>query len=1092
MIGNFEKSVGQPRVPFMAGTLPDDFVPRSQEFAKLRRAVLRRSRKQLIAITGAGGYGKTTLAKAICDDRSVQQAFPDGILWVDLGGEPIDSTRKIEGLIARLNYGHSYAMPDEPKEVEADFARLLNECRILLVIDDVRTETDLQPFLQGGEHCVHLITTRNERVLPRARWVQIGAMSEEEAVQLLSTDLEKSIHSAEDWLALHLLATRLGKWPILLELVNRALLAKIRRHQLLPDALNAVNNTLDTQGLTGFDEGNPLAVAQTLKVSFDLLKPGEYDRYQELAIFPENVDIPLTTVQKLWGASSRLDDQAMENLCVYLSELSLLYCDLTKDKEHIRLHDVFRTYLQEKINTEELQDYHRRLLNSYKCQRWAELPRNEPYLWKHLAEHLIGAGRSEELVTTVKDGGYLATKTPLCNVYSIEADIDAAIKQAPADASLRLLKRNIARVSHLLNRCKSPEEVAGVLHSRLSRLPKLSSICHDLEKLTRPFLTSWYQFMDLSDPALMRTLKGHENRVRGCAVDPWGNFIVSASDDETLKFWRAETGGEQDTLKGHTKGVNGCAIDPREGKFIVSASSDKTLRVWKTESRAQLRILKGHTSGVYGCAISPDGKWIVSTSSDKTLRVWNAQGRIKRHIQTDHTDIVNGCAVSPDGKWIISTSSDGTLKVWDADTGMLQFTLADHASGVYSCAVSPDGKWIVSASDDNTLKVWDVYTRGEPRTLKGHTEGVYGCAVSPDGKRIVSASSDGTLKVWDAGTGSALYTLEGHNGKVYGCAVSPDGKWIVSASDDNTLKMWYMEIEEKRPTTILYKKGTVTTCAVSPSDDYIVSTSVTEISSFDGILTVWDAQQGTERPNLVGHIDRVSGCAVSPDGSWVVSGSGETLKVWDAYTGAILYTLEGHTSVVNGCAVSPDGKWIVSASYDNTLKVWDAYTGAILHTLEGHTNWVRGCAVSSSRYYIVSNSDDGTLKVWNARTWTELHTLNGHIGRVNSCAISPDGKWIVSASDDRTLKKWDAETGAELRTLNDHIDRVNSCAISPDGKWIASASDDETLKVWDAQTGKCLTTLLVDGALRTCAFYSDGIHLVAGGEGGVYFLRLIQ
>jgi len=111
---------------------------------------------------------------------------------------------------------------------------------------------------------------------------------------------------------------------------------------------------------------------------------------------------------------------------------------------------------------------------------------------------------------------------------------------------------------------------------------------------------------------------------------------------------------------------------------------------------------------------------------------------------------------------------------------------------------------------------------------------------------------------------------------------------------------------------------------------------------------------------------------------------------------------------------------------------------------------------------------------------------------VNSCAISPDGKWVVSASDDRTLKKWDAETGAELRTLNDHIGRVNSCAISPDGKWIVSASDDETLKVWDAQTGKCLTTLRVDGALKACAFFSDGIRLVAGGEGGVYFLKLIQ
>ena len=39
-----------------------------------------------------------------------------------------------------------------------------------------------------------------------------------------------------------------------------------------------------------------------------------------------------------------------------------------------------------------------------------------------------------------------------------------------------------------------------------------------------------------------------------------------------------------------------------------------------------------------------------------------------------------------------------------------------------------------------------------------------------------------------------------------------------------------------------------------------------------------------------------------------------------------------------GCAVSPDGTWIVSASADHTLKIWDAATGAERATLSGHTS----------------------------------------------------------------------------------------------------------------------------------------------------------
>ena len=43
---------------------------------------------------------------------------------------------------------------------------------------------------------------------------------------------------------------------------------------------------------------------------------------------------------------------------------------------------------------------------------------------------------------------------------------------------------------------------------------------------------------------------------------------------------------------------------------------------------------------------------------------------------------------------------------------------------------------------------------------------------------------------------------------------------------------------------------------------------------------------------------------------------------------------------MNGCAVSPDGAWIVSASDDSTLRIWDAATGTERATLTGHTDTV--------------------------------------------------------------------------------------------------------------------------------------------------------
>jgi WD40 repeat protein len=1081
----------QVRVPFMVEDLPDDLVSRPQEFEWLLNTILDEQREEPIANTvallGAGGYGKTTITKALCHNERVQEAFDDGILWVKLGEKPASLIGKVEDLIFMLIHERpGFATIDA---ATAYFAELLDDRDILLVVDDVWNEVHLKPFLQGGTHCTRLITTRDERVPPRnSQRIQVGAMGEQEAVDLLATGLEGSVHSVSDRQALHRLAARLGKWALLLKLVNRALLEWIRRGESLPSAMEDVNRILDEKGLTGFDAQNSdersQAVAKTLEVSFELLRPEEYIRYRKLAVFPENTDIPLTTIQRLWSATSQLDYLGTKSLCLYLFDLSLLsHCDLVK--RTIRLHDVIRTYLQYEVGAVGLVAFHQQLLDAYDCPRWAELPRDEPYMWEHLAEHLIGAGRGEELVATVKDGGYLAAKTHVRSVYAMETDLDMAMKPAPTDASLRLLKRDLARVSHLLNRCKTLHEVAGVLDSRLSRLSELSNVRITLEEdLPRPFLTSWHAFVDLSHAALIRTLEGHTDWVKGCAFDPLGDFIVSASFDETLKVWDAQTGAELHTLKGHTFKVNGCAVDPL-GDFIVSASSDETLKVWDAQTRTESHALTGHTGEVYGCAVSPLGDFIVSASSDETLKVWDAQTRTELHILTNHTDIVNGCTVDPLGDFIVSASSDETLKVWDAHTGVLRLTLTGHARGVYGCAVSPNGNWIVSASADNTLKVWDAHTGSQLRTLTGHTDGVYGCAVSPDGNWIVSASYDKTLKVWDAYTGDVRLTLTGHTDGVYGCAVSPDGNWIVSASYDKTLKMWNAQ-GEAEILTMAGHKDRVNGCAVSPLGDYIVSASA------DGTLKVWDAQQGTEHLNLVGHTNWVRACAVSPNGNWIVSASDdETLKVWDTETGDLRLTLTGHTGGVNGCAVSPDGNWIVSASDDKTLKVWDVQTGDARLALQGHTDWVYGCVVSPSGDFIVSSSDDKTLKVWDARTGTERLTLTGHTGGVYGCAVSPDGNWIVSASYDKTLKVWDAYTGNIRLTLSDHKDRVNGCAVSPLGSYIVSASADETLKVWDAQEGACLMTLHVDGELQACAFCPDGIHLVAGGEGGIYFLKLI-
>jgi len=118
---------------------------------------------------------------------------------------------------------------------------------------------------------------------------------------------------------------------------------------------------------------------------------------------------------------------------------------------------------------------------------------------------------------------------------------------------------------------------------------------------------------------------------------------------------------------------------------------------------------------------------------------------------------------------------------------------------------------------------------------------------------------------------------------------------------------------------------------------------------------------------------------------------------------------------VRSCAVSPDGTWIVSASADNTLKMWDAASGTERTPIAGDTAVCY--AISPDGAWIVCDSGDSGPRILDAATGAERVTFTGHTGWVNDCAVSPDGTLVVSASNDRTLRIWDVATGTERAVL---------------------------------------------------------------------------
>jgi hypothetical protein len=67
-------------------------------------------KKTPLAIHGAGGFGKTVLATALCHEPEVIQAFPDGTVWVTLGEKNPEVERKLAEIYRALT-GNEPAVP---------------------------------------------------------------------------------------------------------------------------------------------------------------------------------------------------------------------------------------------------------------------------------------------------------------------------------------------------------------------------------------------------------------------------------------------------------------------------------------------------------------------------------------------------------------------------------------------------------------------------------------------------------------------------------------------------------------------------------------------------------------------------------------------------------------------------------------------------------------------------------------------------------------------------------------------------------------------------------------------------------------------
>ena len=252
--------------------------------------------------------------------------------------------------------------------------------------------------------------------------------------------------------------------------------------------------------------------------------------------------------------------------------------------------------------------------------------------------------------------------------------------------------------------------------------------------------------------------------------------------------------------------------------------------------------------------------------------------------------------------------------------------------------------------------------------LQGHKNAILDLRWTADGENLVTCSPDKTVRCWDARVGEQVKQMKGHAGFVNACDAAPTGApLVVSAADDATARVW--DLRAKGAVAIFRTKLPATAVAFSAdASGVFVGGLDNDLKMFD-IRVAGGGEDDARGPSMTlrGHTDTITGVAVSPDGTHVLTNAMDgTLRRWDARPfcegDRCVGTLVGHEhnfeKALLRCAWSADGKRVSAGSSCRNVHVWDVASGRALYKLPGHLGTVHDVAFHPKEPIIASGGAD--------------------------------------------------------------------------------------------------------------------------------------
>lgn len=583
------------------------------------------------------------------------------------------------------------------------------------------------------------------------------------------------------------------------------------------------------------------------------------------------------------------------------------------------------------------------------------------------------------------------------------------------------------------------------------------------------------QFIRIWDMTLgkeIASFTAHESEINSLHYSPDGRYLISSSDDSTVKIWNAYDFSLLKTIRSPKPEWE--AIFTPDSKQIVVGGKDSLIKFIDLAGGEITRTLKLHKGAISTLQFSPvNNEVLFSAATDSMIYKWDLTNNTMDHWYKEKGKIVY-MGLSNNARYMYNVTTEGYINLWDLERsekvhkGTINMYTGDDTTSFSpgrfaKPAFSPDSRILTFAGSRDSLVMYYLPTNQFRNYFRRSGDNTwFDAAWSSDGNYMVTRTSTGgplrvyNLSSWDFFSNAS--SLNFREIKTYyslpiTTQFTPDDNGLIIV-DDN---IYRADLRNGSKTKIASGYYPFMNNNVLLNDTISIEADTKVPYLFFHNLKTNKTQQQFFLTDITEQLEQFE---ITPDNKTLfLAGNNGTIAAWDILSGKLLYE--------NGVS-KEENRGFYSLRYDSLHKklfaitnndkvfILDPRSGKVTDSLKANDP----VTVEISPQFFYMPCANGVVNKYDAASLRLVKQIRAGKNNIDcsGSAMSPDYRYLV-VKKGTLVVTIDAKTDKVLYEKKDHDYETGMLTISHNSRMLSTGGFDSRINLYDLATGNKLASI---------------------------------